>query len=214
MRTLIKYSGNDYLAEIFQSLDIKFSFVKKIDDNTFEQQTTPAKCRDFLGDCIWSKVTGKPVSIYGFKYDYKAKPYDSDALRLSLTFPSEESYNNFITNSDADDRFNIIVEKTDQPLTLIVEADKLWQEAIWKLSLFTFYLKIFSYENFSELKEPEDKYMSILTPEIEAKLLSEVSKEGREVVKESLSASHNRSGFVSIITRSDPVMYEILLGSK
>ncbi|MEO6066359.1 MAG: hypothetical protein ABIQ41_00090, partial [Gemmatimonadales bacterium] len=80
------------LAEIFQTINLKFAFVNE----KYEQVTVPCICRDFLGDCIWSEKTKQPVSIYGFKYNYTDNPYDLENLRLSLTFPDEESRINFI----------------------------------------------------------------------------------------------------------------------
>lgn len=48
------------LNEIFQSLDIKFSFV----NNDLQQVSSPCKCRDFLADVIYSyKRKNKLISM-------------------------------------------------------------------------------------------------------------------------------------------------------
>src|SRR5674476_568253 len=90
----IKLFKVNSLCEIFQSIDVKFAFVNK----KGTEVSCPAKCRDFLGDCLWSKATGKVVSIYSFLYSFKKKPYDIDTLRLSLHFPNDETKELFIKN--------------------------------------------------------------------------------------------------------------------
>ena len=128
MKTVdLKLIATTHLAEIFQSVDIKFSFVNK----KMEQVTVPAKCRDFLGDCIFSRRYKKAVSIYGFNYDYTQKPFDD--CRFSLKFPSKETMTNFINNinylhereKQAGVKLTTIFN-TNQPNTLVVEGSNYW----------------------------------------------------------------------------------------
>lgn len=217
--TLAKTSIN--LGEIFQALEIKFSFVRKNKGESYTQLFSGVKCRDFLGDCIWSRETGKPVNIYGFRYNYKTKPFDEEELRLSLTFPNEESKLNFINNfhmiwdkeqqADITLLFNAVWIQTNSPLTLIILANSIWQSTIWKLSLFTFYLKCCSYKNPENLDYPEKLYKEWLHEEKEHELLGKIF-EPTEIIKNDLSLSHNFSGFVSILKKQNEQMYNLLLG--
>lgn len=211
-----------YTAEIFQSLDIKFSFVKKIDSNTYEQVSNPIKCRDFLGDCIWSKSSGKAANIYGFYYNYQDTPYDLDKLRLSLTFPDLESLDNFKNNistiKDIENKYKISpskIKKTDDEYTLIIESSKVWQSARWKLSLFTFLIKCMSYKTINDLQSPEDSYITVLTEEVKHKLMSKVKRFNKEVPanENDIHTVHNYSGFVSICKNQNKEMNKLLLGN-
>ena len=221
MKILITAPKTRY-TEIFQSISLLFSFVTKKED-TYTQLFSPVKCRDFLGDVVWSKKTGQAVNIYGFNYDYKQAPFDNDMLRMSLTFPNEETKINFVKN------FPFLGEKqiqsatsaphfflTNDPLSIIIEADPIWQSAQWKLSLFTYYLKLMCYPDVNKPKDPEDKYAAILTPEIESKLLSQIHRE-EDFISSNIHEAHNYSGFVSIIKCSsffDSIkkMNQLLLG--
>lgn len=190
------------LTEIFQSLDIKFAFV----NDKYEQIHQPCKCRDFLGDLMWSRVHKKPVSIYGMKYDYAKNPYDLETTRLSLKFPSIAKKNNFIKNfgylTEREKAYNIplsILLETDQDNTLIIEGNKEWQTAVWKLSLYTFYMKVMAYDNVENLDSPECDYKEKLTDELESKFLSNILSPINPI-EENLDNNHNFSGFVSCAT--------------
>lgn len=219
MITIKKYP-TESLAEIFQSLDIKFSFLNKIDNTTYKQIHTEVKCRDFLGDVLWSKFTKNNTYIYRFKFDYNQANLDEDKLRLSLKFPDIESKNNFINNID---KLNNLFKscgveptfflETHNAAYLIIEADPAWQSNIWKLSLFTFYLKVFSYKSTRSLKSPENKYIRVLTPTIKRKLFKQIKNKTEEFYYDTISETHNFSGFYSIIEKNyDSKMNEILLG--
>ena len=189
------------LTEIFQSVDIKFALV----NNKYEQVHQPCKCRDFLGDLMFSRKWGIEVSIYGMKYDYAKSPYDTEVTRISLKFPDKNAKTNFINNftylTSREQVYNIPVSvllETDQENTLIVEGDKNWQEAVWKLSLYTFYMKVMSYKDTSKLNKPEDKYKESLTDDLEAKFLSNILKT-TDYIDRALSTNHNAAGFVTCI---------------
>lgn len=187
------------LSEIFQVVDIKFAFVNK----NFEEVSTPAKCRDFLGDCIWSRKKGKPMSIYKFSYDYKQTPYDD--CRFSLKFPDEHSKTNFINNlsylHEKEKKAGVKLSRifsTQEKDTLVIEGSNYWIRSSWKISLYTFYLKVISYKDVTQLQSPENEYMAQLTAEREATLLSKVKKVD-EVLADNIDTQHNYSGFVSAI---------------
>lgn len=218
MITIEKYP-KESLAEIFQSLDIKFSFLNKINETTYKQIHTEVKCRDFLGDVLWSKATKRNVYIYGFKFNHDQADLDKEKLRVSLKFPDEKSKNNFINNIDKLNKLfkpcktepTIFIE-TDDTDYLIVEADPAWQSNIWKLSLFTFYLKVFSYKSTRSLKTPEDGYIKSLTLETKKKLFKQIKDKTEEFYYDTISMAHNYSGFYSIIKGKNEETYKILLG--
>jgi hypothetical protein len=197
-----------FLSEISQSMDIKFAFVTKIDDNNYKQVMTEVKCRDFLGDLLYSRKYSKPASIYGFNYNYKESPYDDDKLRLSLKFPVPEALEFFRGNYGSNVRYaeqlskvepSIIIE-TNIPNTIIIEADKAWQSEVWKLSLFTFYLKLISYQDLNSIKQPELKYYTTLKKSNkEDFLLSLINKDNKDTINSEIHYAHNDSGFISLI---------------
>lgn len=205
---LIKFPGKDP-GELFQSLDIKFALLKKINENIFEQVHKEVKCRDFLGDCIWSQKTGNTVNIYGFNYSFKNNPFDTDKLYLSLHFPNKKSFTNFKNNDIIKPGFNIITYDFNLENHLIIEANPIWLSTIWKMSLFTFYLKLLSYPTPQEAKDPEDEYLNLLTPEIEQKFLQNLNN-NEEILENDIYKAHNYSGFVSIINGNNNKMKEIL----
>jgi len=205
-----------HLSEIFQSLDIKFSFL----DKNYRQVTVPAKCRDFLGDCIFSRIKETPVNIYGFSYDYSESPYYLDKTRLLLTFPSILVKNKFIRNLNTlhslEEEAHLCLTKVYKVeganLALIVEGDKNWQEDSWKISLYSFYLKKLSYSSDKCLLYPEKDYNKTLTTMNEGLLLKNIRRETSQYMCGDLMENHNYSGFVSILTgRSKPVKMEQLL---
>lgn len=196
---LVKHKGMS-LAEIFQSLDIKFAYVNK----DFVEVSAPAKCRDFLGDCVYSRKTKQPVSIYGFKYEYSVTPYDD--CRFSLKFPDESSRSNFIANlsylhekeKQAGVKLSKIYE-TQEKNTLVIEGSNHWISSVWKVSFYTFYLKVMSYKTPSDVQSPEDEYIGYLTPTIESTMLGAVKKLRKEVLPTDTDVAHNHMGFLSVL---------------
>lgn len=192
------------LSELFQSLDIKFAWV----NHKFEEVSTPAKCRDFLGDCIWSKKTGKKAFIYDFVYNYKTSPFDD--CRFSLKFPDEFSKTNFIKNlpylykreKQAGVKLSKIFE-TQEKNTLVIEGSNTWINATWKISLYTFYLKVMSYDNAANVLSPENGYIKHLTGGKETVLLSKIRYLRKEYIPSDISSAHNYMGFVSLIKGTD-----------
>lgn len=207
-------------SEIFQSLDIKFAFVKKINKNEYSQVHMEIKCRDFLGDCIWSREKKKEVNIYNFKYSFEKDPYDTRKTRLSLKFPDEESMvnfkNNFQTLNHIEDDYEMSPSKwkeTNDKQTLIVESSSLWQSCVWKMSYYSYLLKILSYKDMNTLAPPEKDYAVLLDIETKHKLMKNIRNK-REILKDDMRLAHNNSGFVSILKNYNPVMNKILLGGK
>jgi hypothetical protein len=208
----------NFLQEMFQSINTKFAFIHK-KGNKYKELTVPSKCRDFLGDCIWSKKTKQEVNIYNFTYDYNKTPYNKDCLRLSMTFPNEKTKLTFTNNypliygkeKQANTTFSNF-QPTQDPLTIYIEADKAWQSCVWKISLYTFYLKLMCYKTIGDVREPENQYIKLLTPEKENIFLTKIKK-GKEYLSTNQNFAHNFSGFYSILTGiSTPETIEAILG--
>lgn len=206
------WKNNKHLSEIFQSLDVKFSFLTQQEAGEFTQILQPCKCRDFLLDVLWSKHTKKAASIYGMSYNYEKAPYDEDHLKLSLAFPDEESKTNFLANvpkflHEKETRAGVEcltdILETEDKQTLIVVADQKWQAAPWKLSLYTYYLKLCGYADPNNPKRgsPEYGYKERLTAEKEEVYLSHVTDDFVAFF-DNLDYNHNYGGFIS--TMKDP----------
>ena len=198
------------LSEIFQSLDVKFAFVNKKGD----EASCPAKCRDFLGDCLWSRATGKDVSIYKFKYSFKETPYDVDTLRLSLHFPDDKTKELFIKNII---KLRLIEESigikdtkifaTQYKNILVIEADKVWQSAIWKLSLYTFICKVCCYNHEENIGQPESRYYSEYLKNKEL-LFSKLLDKTNDYWYDDIGSTHDMSGFFNLCTRTSHLYYK------
>lgn len=186
--------------EIFQSLDIKFSFV----NSDYKQVSNPIKCRDFLGDVLFSRKIGKSVSIYGFNYNFQTNPYDTKKTRISMKFPNKESFDYLVANihklNELETSFGLTKTKlmtTQDKQTLVVVGSNVWQSAPWKISLYTFLLKMYSYTDENSLESPEDGYYEVLKGNL-SKLMSKI-KVRKVMWYDDVGWTHNYSGFVSVI---------------
>lgn len=201
----IKLFKVNSLCEIFQSIDVKFAFVNK----KGTEVSCPAKCRDFLGDCLWSKATGKVVSIYSFLYSFKKKPYDVDTLRLSLHFPNDETKELFIKNinnlnaieSIAMVWIKTLIYETQYKNILVIEADKVWQSAIWKLSLYTFICKLCCYEDETKIGTPESNYFPEYNKNKEI-LFKKLLDKTKDYWYDNIHDTHERSGFYNLCKKT------------
>lgn len=210
---LVLNKSNAYLSEIFQSIDIKFCFVNK----KYEEVSAPVKCRDFLGDCLYSKRNKEPVSIYGFVYNYEENPYDD--CRLSLKFPDVSSRQNFITNitwlHKKEKKAGVqksVLYTTQNKDTLIIEGSNCWIQSIWKFSLYTFYLKVISYPSISQVLHPERDYIIKFTKTKENAMLSKIKSKEKEKCYTELHKAHNNMGFYSVLNGN--LNTEKVLGDK
>lgn len=59
------YKGFGTYSEISQQNSIRWVILKKDGDN-FVSQSSVLKCKDFFNDWVYTRKTGKPMSIYGF----------------------------------------------------------------------------------------------------------------------------------------------------
>jgi hypothetical protein len=197
------YPDNLSLCEIFQSLVVKFAFVNE----DGQQVQKEAKCRDFLGDVVWCHATDEePYEIYGSEYDPNKFRWDSEVTRMSLKFPNDKTKDNFMKNfhqfQELERKYGIpesVCLETQYPLRVVVVSDKVWQSHEWKVSYYSFLLKILCYPTVADLESPESKYYKVY-----------VEKQGEEYLmgnlhkvvddhKSDIYDAHNNSGFYSIL---------------
>lgn len=214
---LITVNYESKYNQIFQSLELKFSFVNKVEEGVFKQMFDIVKCRDYLADCAHSRNLGISINVFGFEFDYKETPLDEDKFRMMIKFPNNTSMENFKKNIDyihnkekiAGVSETEIIETEDKSV-LIIEADPIWQQTAWKISLYTFFLKVASYPSLDEIQYPEREYMGVYNNVNEKKFLSNVKKITSDYVTATLDKFllHNRTGFYSILRGVHP-SYEI-----
>lgn len=202
------------------NVEIKFSFfptaqrslawVNKIG----EEWTTlysPEDCRTRLND-YWYKT------VKNYSYDWRVQ-------NPVGVVPDEECtaiffYGRFLTNVKKNiKKLNTLEEEHGIiPTTYIVTnkgiifiGDKIWQSALWKITLFSFYLKSLTYSKWVD--GPEMEYYPILKP-YETTLLQKVVSEKKEILHSTQFCDvHLYSGFVTICQGyHNPTMTKLLLG--
>lgn len=214
LKSLNKVYPVNGLSEIFQSLDIKFAFV----DGNNNIITTPAKCRDFLGDVIWGKRKGEEFTIYGFSYNYKKLPYDDEVTRLYILFPNKESKECLLERhkelqeleAEAGTISSELHEVEGEENSLVLEADKEWQQAPWKMSLYSFLIKRYSVRSDDLLQKPDDDRMNVFNKIGGKFILSKVKKIQDWYLNDSIWGQHDNTGFKSVFTDTENPMYKTL----
>lgn len=147
------------LSEIFQSVEIKFSFGRIIGPGEVEQVHEFVKCRDFLGDVIYAHKNDVTTSIYGMTFDPKKQAIHDDHLVLLLKFPSKDMVKTFRANTEIIDQCNrnnkvmpMGIEETEDDKILLTFSDRAWQRNMPLLSYYTFLMKVMGYK----LDKPEN----------------------------------------------------------
>lgn len=175
-------AGNREYCEIFQKHAVRMAFVNK-KEKECKEIFAPVLCRDFLGDVLHSEKTNHNVFIYQFRYNPKEQKIDRDKTRLSLHFPHHEMRENFVNNMqwlNSVERINDItqsqIQETSLKECLVIEGDPFWLGAIWRISLYTFLLKVCTYEF-----KNNDPIQSILD--------NKGSTEGRHLIDYNISKS-------------------------
>ena len=111
------------------------------------------------------------------------------------------------------------IEVCDDPSGLkgiVFVGDAVWHSNLWKQTLYTYYLKRLTYSKFKVGINSEEysEYYGHLEY-FGDKLLSKVKTEFTEIVEtESFRWIHEYSGFVSICSKVNEKMYNLLLGGK
>jgi len=165
--TITPYPNIPKLNEIYQTVDLKFSFLLKISDSEYKQQNPPCKCRDYLHDIVDSNLTGKGFGIYGMTYSPSEFPIDLEVLRYNLKFPDKNKKAWFIEN------FNYLKEiekKASIPeslfidvdeVSLILESNKFWMQNSVLVSLHSYICRMLCYQNL-KLSGKDQQYITLL----------------------------------------------------
>jgi hypothetical protein len=160
MITIISAINEEYI-ELSQETSDKYSFLTKLDKNTYRELFYPVKCRDYLNDIIIADYHGysKVINIYNFNYNGDA---DFDTLRLSVSFDYEDDKELFVNQfsrvikyienniPQIENKMRIItdvVDSNDDYYRVILEGDKFWMSHHLKLNILTFVCRLCSYHH-------------------------------------------------------------------
>jgi hypothetical protein len=177
--------------EIFQSLSIKMSFVKKIEEG-YKELFFPVQCREFFNDVLYAEEHKHEIKIYNFKYDGRIPLLDRDKTRLSLHFPSESILTLFVSNfhhlHEVERKNNLFLTEcntTQHKNVLIIEGDPWWMTSAWAISIYTMMLKYLGYSiekmfHFKEqpVKSTEQSHLNEhrITPEQMLAVANQITK--------------------------------------
>lgn len=144
-------------GEIPQQLNIRFAWAAKKAENEFQMQHPLVKCRDFLPDFFWmldnkaKKRPGKETIVYGYAtMDHHVfSPYMALELNTGSIDNLENNMKAFIPEDaikfiGSNDKFAIVrwsIEALDAP---------------WKISFFTFMLKLCCAKKADSIEEMVD----------------------------------------------------------
>ncbi len=115
---LIKKASSNTYTEIFQQVELRFSFLNQ-EGNDFYEQFADIKCRDYLSDVLMAEEHNVTICVYGFKYDPSESKIDRDATKLSLKFPSSEHKALFLSNIP---NLHYLEDKAKYELTKVLET--------------------------------------------------------------------------------------------
>lgn len=247
MYKILSPVSNKGLSEAYQNLIIKFSFaVLDEDKKTVQRLHEWCMCRDFLGDVIFANARNIVTNIYNFKVVPDIVKIDPTKTVLVMQFDTVLSKQAFEANykeivHKVEDKNGLQQSQlfpTNNPLEIVVVADKFWQQAVWLISLYSFLLKAscFPYKNVVQWREEiikrgvtESNYAAktykVWEPLINQlhKIFYRKSVTGiKKGCAEDIKRVHNNSGFVSIFgdysfmkaTNIFAARVEKLLGAK
>jgi hypothetical protein len=152
---------NEGYDELSQKTSDKYSFLTKLDENTYRELFYPVKCRDYLNDIIIANYHGysKVINIYDFNYNGGA---DFDTLRLSVSFDFEYDKELFVNQfsrvikyienniPQIENKMRIITDVDDTNgdyHRVILEGDKFWMSHHLKINILTFVCRLCSYHH-------------------------------------------------------------------
>ena len=121
--------------------------------NVYEAVSHFSKCRDFLSDVLYAEATKSKVSLYGFSYDGTTPKLPKKSSVFGLKFKSLTEIDNFIAGFNAFDTYfcnlaQVKPSKYKQDNNIIViTADKQWTKTTFAISLYTFLLKCYRYQD-------------------------------------------------------------------
>lgn len=137
---------NDY-NQLYQAIDTKFSFCKRIKEDHYEELFTPVLCRDYLSDAVVQSQVGRlpDCEVFGFRLD---EEIDTSELMLRVVCSDKKA---FLKNVKFIKGLEKKYPKLKKPLqvyetshadSLVLVGDPLWVKNSLTISLLTFLIRI------------------------------------------------------------------------
>ncbi len=206
-------------CEINQQLRVLFAWAVQVNDDTYQLQHSYIRCRDFLPDFLWmihNKMNCMPVDgIYGFNYmhHHTKSPFMAIKINNGSVENLENNMNKHIPTTAVE------FVGIDGDGVAIVKWSEAAMDSPWKISFFTFMLKLCCVKDASSMTallenahdySPENTYvMSVTEPTIYKilahwdKLEDPDLKIGNKKLQEmDINYIHNNTGFVSMFKKS------------
>lgn len=223
------------LAEIYQSMDLKFSLLSKLGATEFERITPAVKCRDFLADCYSFGIAKKDFAIYGMSFRGSKECPQLDGVHLLVTFPNQDAYKNFKDNLSVihEVEYTNKIPKTeilsvDKPLTYVVDGAPEWVMNGMAFTLYTLLLRCLCYnagtgesptmakwlEAFCKTKNTDRDLLDSVQKSVWPKLFADLSllhtKQwcGFDPAKDGVGMIHHNSGFISVFGKHREISFE------
>lgn len=167
---VVPFSGQSKLTEIYQTVDLKFSFLNRLGDEEWQEMTQPAKCRDYLHDIVNCCLNGSSFKLYGMGFDGKSTPISLDKFRMLLRFPNAEAFALFqqnISSLNALEEKNGIEKSVFYPVenledAIICEGDAFWLNNSVLISFYTFELRLMCYKDCVPFSGQDKDYLAHL----------------------------------------------------
>lgn len=147
--------GIKRLAENWQYQKLQFSYLQQDEDNNYTNITPWCKCRDFLNDSLYCFIKNKPTFEI---YNYKHTEFDKDyKVLLGIKSEKQEELTNILYNfyyiAELENFYNLtntseVFQDTEENNTkkiLIIKPSSFWLKDTIKFSLFTYLLRLCSY---------------------------------------------------------------------
>jgi hypothetical protein len=175
MLKLIEAPKNENYRQESQTRSVLFSMVT-LDDE--KQEATCwfdwVKCKDYLGDILYSKKFGAPARVYGFDFDYTKVKDNPEFLELAVKFGNSE-FEMFRQNLGVlhriEEQNGLILSEvfeTEKANTVVFIADPFWKSDTHYLSLYSWLIRLFTYKKLTNdfITELEEEYKKNYSPEI------------------------------------------------
>lgn len=178
-------------SEEHQNQTIKFSFVARSehDDNELIELFPKVKCRDFLNDVIKANHEKIPVSVFGFSFDGSKLALNPNYTQLLVTLDSQSEIEFFQSNFhllqhiEGDNRFHyqstikVINNPNPNHAEYLITGSAWWQESPWRISLYTWLLRLMTYPTFASTPvEWIQNLIKLSNPNIELQRLNLVQE--------------------------------------
>lgn len=154
MKVIYKGFGN--YSEILQQNSIRWVILKKDGDN-FVSQSSALKCKDFFNDWVYTRKTGKPMSIYSFD---TGKMTDIDPSKagflLVYNLTTEFKHNLHILNTWLEEQGTpgifiledyILEELPGDFKSMIIEIPPYFLENTYRISLLSLLIRLMNVKN-------------------------------------------------------------------